>query len=355
MNKTFFFILPLILLGVSFPIWESEGSTKNAVGVGISTIISKPPVVIQVSPVSNEAEVAINRKVITATFSKPMDSVTINDATFIISGGVAGSVTYDPISNSAAFIPSGDLASNTTYFVTITTGTRDAAGNPMESDYVWGFTTGSVRDITPPAVISTSPTVNETGVANNTVIKATFSEAMDPASIDSSTFTLSGGISGTVTYDRDSRTATFTPSSDLEYEKITYTATISSAVKDAAGNNMATDYIWSFTTGEYGVGCFIATAAYGSYLDPHVQVLREFRDEYLLTNMPGRIFVWFYYSVSPPIADFIREREVLRTATRFALTPVVYGAKYPLRGLMVVSLGSGWAIYRRKKKTAQVI
>jgi len=87
-----------------------------------------------------------------------------------------------------------------------------------------------------------------------------------------------------------------------------------------------------------GGGCFIASAAYGSYLDPHVQVLRDFRDNYLITNAPGRLFVTFYYSVSPPVADYIREHETLKTATRVALTPVVYGVQYPWAALMFLGL-----------------
>jgi len=78
-----------------------------------------------------------------------------------------------------------------------------------------------------------------------------------------------------------------------------------------------------------GGGCFIATAAYGSYLDPHVYVLRNFRDRYLLTNSLGQAFVNSYYRYSPPVADFIREHEVLRTAARWVLTPVVGGIEHP--------------------------
>ncbi|MFZ3208658.1 MAG: MXAN_6640 family putative metalloprotease [Geobacteraceae bacterium] len=72
-----------------------------------------------------------------------------------------------------------------------------------------------------------------------------------------------------------------------------------------------------------GGGCFIATAAYGSYLHPKVMVLRAFRDNYLMTNVPGRAFVALYYRLSPPLADFIARREWLRTGCRVALTPVV--------------------------------
>ena len=75
--------------------------------------------------------------------------------------------------------------------------------------------------------------------------------------------------------------------------------------------------------------CFIATAAYGSWLDPHVLSLRQFRDDYLLTNAAGIWFVEFYYQNSPPIADYIRERESLKLIVRALLTPLVFAIEYP--------------------------
>jgi len=69
--------------------------------------------------------------------------------------------------------------------------------------------------------------------------------------------------------------------------------------------------------------CFIATAAYGSCLDPHVQILRDFRDRYLLDYKLGQKLVKLYYQKSPPIAETIAANEVLRLMTRWGLIPVV--------------------------------
>jgi len=69
--------------------------------------------------------------------------------------------------------------------------------------------------------------------------------------------------------------------------------------------------------------CFIANAAYGTPMAEEIQILREFRDQYLLTNPPGRAFVDFYYRVSPPIAEFITEHPSLMPIVRTGLMPAV--------------------------------
>jgi len=69
--------------------------------------------------------------------------------------------------------------------------------------------------------------------------------------------------------------------------------------------------------------CFIATAAYGTPLAQQIQILREFRDEYLLTNPVGQALVDLYYRVSPPIAEFITEHPSLKSMVRVGLAPAV--------------------------------
>ena len=99
--------------------------------------------------------------------------------------------------------------------------------------------------------------------------------------------------------------------------------------------------------------CFIATAAYGSYLEPEVELLREFRDRFLLPNAPGRAFVRWYYAHSPPIAAFIAQRPALRAATRWSLSPIVYAIKYPaLAAAVLVVLGMLLAGQRSAQRRA---
>ncbi len=104
-----------------------------------------------------------------------------------------------------------------------------------------------------------------------------------------------------------------------------------------------------------GGGCFIATAAYGSYLHPQVKILRNFRDQYLMTNASGRAFVELYYRLSPPAAAFIHKHETLRILVRLLLTPIVYSVSNPgIGGLIIVCfLGGGCQVYIRRYRRFQ--
>ncbi|HXM65623.1 MAG TPA: Ig-like domain-containing protein, partial [Candidatus Acidoferrum sp.] len=205
-----------------------------------------PPV--SVTPPTGSAEVCPNI-IVAATFPQAMDPATINATTFTVTPGVTGTVTHDSSNTIFTFSPSGNLALSTVYTVTITTGAKDPFGNALASNFVWTFTTGttSCAPPPPPTVVSVSPGGGAAGVCPNTVITATFSEAMDPATINNTTFTVAPGVTGTVTLDGTGQIATFTPSGNLAVGT-TYTATITTGVLDLFGNALASDFVWSFTT-----------------------------------------------------------------------------------------------------------
>lgn len=199
-----------------------------------------------------------------------------------------------------------------------------------------------------PTVTSTTPASSAKDISTGAVIRATFSDYMDPATINTSTFLVSGAVTGTVTYDNFSKTASFIPSTAL-LKNTTYTVTLTTGMRNTAGNSFASHYSWQFTTSETATGsCFIATAAYGSYDNHHVQVLRKFRDHHLLNHSWGRAFVSAYYNYSPPMADFIRERGFLRTLTKCLLTPVVYLIEYPFPVLLMLGIGLVVAVRGKK-------
>ena len=205
------------------------------------------PTVISVVPANLATNVPVNSAV-TATFSEAMNPLSITTASFTLvgTGTVTGTVTY--AGTTATFTPNVNLAQFTLHTATITTAVRDLAGNTLNVNYVWTFTTGIAPDTTRPTVISVVPGNLNTNVPINSAVTATFSEAMDPLSITTASFTLAGTgpVTGTVTY--AGNTATFTPNTAMAPNTL-HTATITTAAEDLAGNNLAVNYVWTFTTG----------------------------------------------------------------------------------------------------------
>lgn len=113
---------------------------------------------------------------------------------------------------------------------------------------VKGFTAAAGGpDVTPPTVSSTAPANNDTGVPVNAMVTATFSKSMNGTTLNGSTFYLNNGVTGVVRYDDATFTTTLTPSANLAPNTL-YTATITTGVKDRAGNSMVLNKTWSFTT-----------------------------------------------------------------------------------------------------------
>lgn len=111
---------------------------------------------------------------------------------------------------------------------------------------------GPGSPLTPPTVTSVTPPNGSTLVCPNVaIITATFSKAMNPATITTSTFTLASGgasVSGSVAYDATTNTATFTPPAASLTPNTTFTATITTGVADTFGNHLAANFTWTFTT-----------------------------------------------------------------------------------------------------------
>jgi Ice-binding-like/Bacterial Ig-like domain len=236
---TCFIALLLVILGAGCGDPDKSGRNPGLI----------PPTVTSVAPPNGS--VACPNTIVTATFSKAMNPAYINGSTFTLAGpgtaAVAGVVTYDAPSNTAIFTPSSPLAFSTLYTATVTTGAKDAYGNALAADYVWSFTTGATTCLTgAPTVVSV---VNST--CPSTVVVATFSEAMNPSTISTTTFTLTGtggaAVAGTVTYDGPSLAATFTPTNTLAVSTL-YTITITSGAQNLFGTPLANNHVSSFTT-----------------------------------------------------------------------------------------------------------
>jgi hypothetical protein len=162
--------------------------------------------------------------------------------------------------------------------ITVSTGALRFAGNSVWGEYFAGLideiriynralsqaeiqsdmssSVGGASDTTPPTVIRTSPANGAAGVTTSTTVTVTFDEPMDPATINTSSFELRDPsntlVPATVTYNATTRTATLTPSAALAFFT-TYTVTVKGGttdprVKDAAGNALAANFTWLFTT-----------------------------------------------------------------------------------------------------------
>jgi hypothetical protein len=227
-----------------------------------------PPTVTAVAPVNNAVGVSLNNSA-AATFSEPMAPIT-GAASFTLTCAApcvdpAGTVTLDAAGINAIFKPAANLAPLTLYTATITGATSRATGLALANPYVWRFTTGTTADTTRPRVLLTVPATTTpgptTGVPANSAITAAFTEDMAPATITATSFTVTCAApcvspAGTVSYEVGARTAVFTPAAALAVGA-TYTATITTAATDLAGNALAgnqaalpaaSDYVWTFTT-----------------------------------------------------------------------------------------------------------
>jgi len=234
--------------GVVTPIAEGTATiTATTVDGGFTATCA-----VTVAPTPPEAVVPVS--VITVTGVDGATTV-VNGGTLQMSAVVApANATNQTIAWSVATLAGGTATINpTTGLLTATgvgtvrvTATNAASGVTGTKD----ITVNVTLDDTAPTVTLTNPADLDTGVAINSSVHATFSEAMDPATITVLTFTVKETDSGDTVLGiviPDGISATFDPTINLSINT-EYTATITTGVKDLAGNALAADKVWSFTT-----------------------------------------------------------------------------------------------------------
>ncbi len=192
------------------------------------------------------------------------------------------------------------------------------------SDVLGNFGTPATRtwkvDTAVPTVNNVSPTAAATGVALNTNVTATFSEAMNASSISAQTFTLteqgtSSPVAATLSYNSTTRVATLNPSSDLATTK-TYTATITTGVKDLAGNALEQSYSWTFTTGTASPTVVsYAPLPTGSPPGPSTNVTATFSVDMDPSSITNQTFTLTRQGSSSSVAAQVTYNSATKTAT----------------------------------------
>ncbi len=221
----------------------------GAGGAGDTT----PPTVVTVSPADGTINAGIG-SILSVTFSEAVLRSTVTTGSFVLqtSGGtpVTGTVLLSLNGTNATFQPSSALVGTTTYIATLTSGISDVVGNAMAANYSWTFTTTAAADLTSPVVTSVTPTNGSSNISvTNPNIEAIFSEALLASSVSTTSFLVSGSggpVSGAVTY--GGGIATFTTGTLISNSTYTVTLVAVNGIKDLAGNTLAVDYNWSFTT-----------------------------------------------------------------------------------------------------------
>lgn len=235
----------------SFPneSWQSSNYFVDGV-VKLPAQAAKTPAVTTTTPASGATGLPVATAV-TASFSTALDPSSVNSTTFRLTDDngspVAAQVTYDDDTRTATLTPTAALDTGASYTARLTTGIRSDDETPLPAAVNWSFAT--VPPL-PPAVVATSPVDGATQLGEQPTVTATFSQAMDAATIDASSFTLTGpggAVPASVDYEPATRTATLTPSAPLAPGSA-YTAALSTAVESARDLPLPAAYSWGFST-----------------------------------------------------------------------------------------------------------
>ena len=216
-----------------------------------------PPTITSTSPAQNAQNVAVDAA-ITVTFNEALSQDTVfggeNGTVRLRSSdgtNVTGTVSLNTY-NQISFTPFPGLSRETLYSLVVTTGVTDWADNHLEQEHVLSFTTVPI-DRTPPTVVSISPASANVSVGASVV--ATFSEALNPATVTKDSFVLSsstGTIAGVLTFASANSVVTLRPNAQLEFNK-DYTVLLTTQITDSTGNALASNVTSTFRTGAFSI------------------------------------------------------------------------------------------------------
>lgn len=231
---------------------DVAGNTMKVPYTWVFTTLSDttPPRVISTSPDAGATAIPVDAQV-SATFDEALDPVTLSASSFTLataSAATTASVSYDRASRTAVLRPASPLEPGALITATLSTAVTDVAGNALAGPHTWTFTTAA--DTIAPTVVARLPDDQAVGVPLTTTVQVVFSEPIEPTTLTASSFTLHAGLDpvvASVTYEPATRTATLTPSVPLPFATL-LNAQVATSVTDLAGNGLATNHLWSFTT-----------------------------------------------------------------------------------------------------------
>lgn len=201
------------------------------------------PTVLSTLPVANAVDIPINDSVV-IYFSEKILSSSITTTTV----SVANSTPTVSVSDSVVVIKfTATLNYSTTYTVIVSTDVTDLSGNKLASSFTFSFTTEADPTTIPPVVVSTYPTNAGKIVSIDDSITVTFTKAINPATLNDTTFVNTNGRTGTISYNASQKMANFKPASPLAYDS-TYTMNLTTLIQDTDGNNLQSLYSWTFST-----------------------------------------------------------------------------------------------------------
>ena len=199
-------------------------------------------------------------------FNNDLNSSSVSGNNFSLSSnGIAVPAKLSNSKNVVVLLPSSSLSNATLYSASVSSTVQDISGNSLDQDSSWKFTTVSASsdnssgetgpggdttaDTTQPSVVSISPSENASSITVDSAITVVFSESISSASLSSSTFKLmdnsSNSISGS--YSLNGSTVTFTPTDNLTHFR-DYSVSLTTGIKDSAGNALSSAKSWSFST-----------------------------------------------------------------------------------------------------------